>query len=98
MRSAANTGAAEASGTTFAGGKLVDHVESDLHHRHHDQLRQAIQRIQREGIVTTVPGGNEYLALVIRIDQAHQVAQHNAMLVSQPERGRIMAASPGSDR
>jgi hypothetical protein len=33
--------------------------------------------------MTAIPCGNENLALVIRIDQANQVAQHDAMLVAE---------------
>jgi hypothetical protein len=35
--------------------------------------------------VAAVPGTDHQLALVIAVDQAHQIAQHDAMLVAQAQ-------------
>jgi hypothetical protein len=83
----------------LAGVELIDHIErqpASTGTTH--QLRNSIERIEREALVATIPHRHHQLALIIRIDQADQIAQHDAVLVTKPERGRIIAARPGSAR
>ena len=41
-------GAAKTSGAALALFKIIDDVEADLHHRHHHELGEPIERIQSE--------------------------------------------------
>ena len=75
--------AAKASGAPCAQGELLHDIELRLHHRHDDQLRHAFHGHERERDLTAIPQRNKYLSLVIRIYQSHQIAQHDAVLVSQ---------------
>nr|GEU28492.1 hypothetical protein [Tanacetum cinerariifolium] len=70
------------SGATFAAAEVVDDIKTDLQHRHDDQLGQAFHRVERERAVAAVPGGDHQLALVIGVDQAYQIPQHDAVLVA----------------
>ena len=72
--------------TAFAalrGRKRIDHTKLRLHHGHDDQLRQPLHRLQRESYIAAVPRADHELALVIAVNQAHQVTQHDAMFVAQ---------------
>ncbi|MNR21009.1 hypothetical protein D3C85_1378830 [compost metagenome] len=54
-----------------------------LHHRHQHQLRQALTDRHGEFGLATVPAGDHQRALVIGVDQADQIAQHDAVFVAQ---------------
>ena len=82
-RAYALPGAAEAAGAARAGGELLHHLELDLHHRHHHQLRDALQRLDGERGLAAVPHRDEDLPLVVGVDQADQVAEHDAVLGAQ---------------
>lgn len=71
------------------GVKFVDDVKSDLQHRNDDELRQAVERIEREALVAAIPGQHHDLALIIESIQPDQIAENDAVLVTGPERGRI---------
>jgi len=85
-------GAAETAGAPLRGAEIFDDVELRLYDRNDDELREALERVQREGRRAPVPGRYHQLALVVGVDQTDQVAQHDAVLVPSPERGRISAA------
>ena len=76
-------GAAEPAAAAFAQREFFDDVELCLHHRHDHQLRHALHRHQREWDLAAIPQRNEDLPLIIRVDQADQVAEHDAVLMPQ---------------
>jgi hypothetical protein len=47
-------------------------------------------------MAAAVPAAHEQLALVVRIDQSYEVAEHDPCLCPSPERGRMSAASSAS--
>jgi hypothetical protein len=59
-------------------------VEGHLHHGHDDHLRNAVQRLDGDRRLAPIPGTDHQRSLVIRVNQAHQVAQHDALFVPQP--------------
>ena len=75
--------AAETAVATRAWCKIVDQAEIHLHHGNDDELRQPFERVQGEGLVAAVPGGNQDLSLIVRVNQADQIAQHDAVLVAE---------------
>ena len=77
------SGAAETAGTPCAFPEFIDDVEADLKYRDDDQLRQSVQRVQCESLVAAVPCRNHQLSLIIRVDQTDEVAQYDAVFVSQ---------------
>ena len=76
-------GVPEAAGTALAFVEALDQLEMRLHHRHQHQLRDALADGDLESGIAAVPAGDHQLALVVRVDQADQVAQHDAVLVAQ---------------
>src|SRR5450830_1733288 len=84
-------GAAEAASTAFAflvRVEFVDDVKTNLHDRHHDQLRQPLHRLQGERLLAAVPGRDHQLALIIGVDQAYQIPQYDAVLVTHAAAGQ----------
>src|SRR2546427_1965726 len=76
--------APEASGTALARGKFLDHVQLHLHHRHDQELRDAVHRVDRERLFRPVPDRYHDLTLVVGVDQAHQIPKNDAVLVPEP--------------
>src|SRR5690348_17074993 len=76
-------GGSEAARAALALLERVDDVERDLHHRDHHELRDALERLHDERLLAAVPARDEHLSLVIGIDEAHQVAEHDAVLVPE---------------
>ena len=77
-------GAPEPVGAAGARREFIDHVEANLHDRDHDELGQSFHRCDDKRRTATIPGGNEDLPLIIRVDQPDQVSQHDAVLVPEP--------------
>ena len=75
---------AEAPVPTIADVELVDDIELNLLDRHENHLCDALARLNLVRIRTPIPAGDEYLALVVGIDQPGQVAQHEPVFVTQP--------------
>src|SRR5690606_32206487 len=76
-------GAAEAPGAPFARGEFLDDVEADLQDGDDQQLGDPFEGLDREGGVAAVPDRYHQLALVVRIDQADEVPEDDAMLVAE---------------
>src|SRR6185312_5018911 len=76
-------GAAEPAGPALARRKFIHDVELGLHDGHDHELRETLHRIEREGGMTAVPRRDHQLALVVRVDQADEVAQHDAVFVTE---------------
>src|SRR5690554_5835083 len=76
-------GAAEAAVTPRAGFEGVDDFQLGLQHRYQDILGQTFEWLQYERGAAAVPGRDHQLALVVGVDQPHQVAQHDAMFVAK---------------
>lgn len=76
-------GMAEAAFATVGGVKICHQVKFCLNHWHKDHLRDTLARFNGEAVLTTVPDGNHQLTLIVGVDQANQVAQHNAMLMAK---------------
>ena len=74
---------AKAAGAAMRAFKFLDDFKTDLNNRDDNKLRNAIADFDGETFVAAVPAGNKQLALVIRINQANQVAQHNAMFMAE---------------
>ncbi|MCY1410408.1 hypothetical protein D9M71_257770 [compost metagenome] len=73
----------ETTGAALAFVEAVDQLEMRLHHRHQNQLGDALADGDGERGLAAVPAGHHQLALVVRVDQPDQVAQHHAVLVAQ---------------
>lgn len=89
-----DTGVAEATCPARTGRKVIDDIKSRPDHRYEYQLGNTIARLDGKSVPAAVPAGDEYLALIIRIDKPHQVAEHNTMLMTetgawQDDRGQL---------
>jgi len=74
---------AESAVTAIAVLKFLNYHESDLLDRHEYHLCDAFTRLDLVRLAAPVPTGNEDLALIVRIDQAGQVAQHQSVLMAE---------------
>ena len=81
-------GTAESARPTFAVAKIFYDVERHLHHRHDDHLRDALQWVQHEWRLPAVPQRDENLPLVVGVDKADKIPQHDAMFVAEPGAGK----------
>src|SRR5690348_553145 len=75
--SLSSPGGSEAAGAAGAGLELFHDLELDLRDGHHDQLRNAVERLDGERRGAAVPNGDHERSLVIRVDEADQVAEHD---------------------
>src|SRR3990167_4419207 len=76
-------GVAEAACATLTFVELLDQLEMRLDHRHQNQLGDTLADGNGEGALPAVPAGHHQLALVVRVDQADQVAEDDAMFMAQ---------------
>src|SRR5258706_9388774 len=77
-------GGTETTRAALAVVERFDDVELDLHHRHDQELRDALHRIHHEGLAPAVPARDEHLPLVVRVDEPDEVAEHDPVLVAEP--------------
>ena len=94
--------AAESARAARALGKVVHHFKGSLNHGQHNHLRDALHRFDFKGLAAPVPQRYHQLALIVRINQSDQIAQHNAVFVPQPRTrqdggGKIGAADVDGD-
>src|SRR5690554_5724760 len=86
---------AKAAGASLTRGKLLHHLELRLHDRYDDELRDALARLDREGVPPAVPTRDHQLALIVRIDQADQIAEYDAVLMAEPRARKNRCREPG---
>jgi hypothetical protein len=72
-------------------------IEPDALDRHEHHLRDTLPGLHDERVAATIPARHEYLTLVVGIDQANQIPQHDPMLMSEPgageqDRGKVRRA------
>src|SRR5690242_9292375 len=77
------TGVAEAARTARRGAELRHHLELHLHHRNDYQLRNALARTDGERLSAPIPAGQHQLTLVVRVDQPHEIAEHDAVAMAE---------------
>jgi hypothetical protein len=63
--------------------EVLHHFKVYLNDRHHDELCDALAWLQGEGLLTAVPAGDHKLALIVRIDESHEIAEHDAVTVAE---------------
>lgn len=74
----------ESSGAARRRFEVRDDLKIDLHHRDDDELGDALARLKREGLLAAIPARHHELTLVVRIDQANEIAEHDAMAMAKP--------------
>src|SRR4030067_685690 len=90
-----DAGMAEAAGAAPAFLEFLHNLELGLRHRHEHHLRDAVAWFDGERRLSAVPAGDEYLSLVIGVDQADQVAEHDAVLVAEAGARQQHGRKPG---
>src|SRR5690554_1112484 len=80
--------AAKTTFTTFTGSEFVDDREVGLNDRDDDQLGDTFQRVENEALVSAIPARDQQLSLIIGIDEADQVAEYDAMFVTEAGAGQ----------
>src|SRR4030065_180229 len=90
-----DAGMAEAAGAAPAFLEFLHNLELGLRHRHEHHLRDAVAGVDGERRLSAVPAGDEYLSLVIGVDQADQVAEHDAVLVAEAGARQQHGREPG---
>lgn len=74
--------AAKSTCTTVTDREFIYEVELHLCHGDDDQLGDTLHRHQVERVVSAIPDGDEYLPLIVGVDEADQIAQHDAVFVT----------------
>ncbi len=69
--------------TTLTLVEIFNDIELYLYDRYEQHLCDSLARLHLITFRTTIPARDEYLSLVIGIDQAGQVAEYQSMFVSQ---------------
>ena len=78
-----SSGMAETTGTAFGFGEIVDNFKRRLNHRHQHVLGEAFAGFEGEFFLATVPAAYHQLTLIIRVNQANQIAQHDTVFMAQ---------------
>jgi len=73
----------ETTATALTGIEFRDNLKLGFHHRDENHLGNPVTRFNRECLMTAVPARYEYLALIVRIDQSHEIAEHDPVLVAK---------------
>jgi len=74
----------ESSGAARRRFEVFNNLQLNLHHRDDHELRNTLARLQSEGLMTSIPARHHEFALVVRIDEPDEIAEHNAVAVTQP--------------
>ena len=77
------SGAAKSSRATRSRGKFGNDFELDLQYRYDDQLGDAFHRLDGEGHLAAIPHRDKNLPLIVGIDQADEIAEHDAVFMPQ---------------
>ena len=77
-------GAAKTTRAAIACRKLIDDIKSDLQHGYHHKLCEAVHRVQCVDFFAAIPYRDENFTLVVGVNQADQIAEHNAVFVAKP--------------
>jgi len=68
--------------SAVAFGEIFHLFKGDLHNGYKHQLRDTFADFDSECGVTAVPARYQQLPLIVRIDQADQIAQYNAVFMA----------------
>ena len=77
------TRATEATCAALAFVEFFDHIHCNLQYRNHDELRDALHGLQGKSGLRAIPQRDHDLSLVIGIDQADKIAEHDAVFMTQ---------------
>ncbi len=86
---------AKAPGTTLTVVKILDDIELHLLYWHENHLSDALAGPNVVSFRAAIPAGNEHLALVVRIDEAGQVAKDESVFVAQAGTRQQYGGQPG---
>ena len=101
------SGMPETTGPTIALIEFLHLFENRAHHRDQDQLCDAFADLDPKRGMPAIPAGHVKLTLIIRVDQADQIAQHDTVLMPQSRtrqddscqrRIRNVDGDPGGDQ
>jgi len=67
--------------TTITRIEIIDDLEAGLYDRDKYHLRDSLTRINGKTVAAPIPAGNKQLPLVIRINQASEISQHNTVFM-----------------
>jgi len=66
-----------------AGIEVRHDLKFDLHHRDDHELRDALAGREREGFMPSIPARNHEFPLIVRINQADEIAEHDAVAMAE---------------
>src|SRR6185437_16133491 len=76
-RSSVRPAAAEAARTSTGSVEIVDEAKRRLHDWDEHELRDALERLDRERFAAAIPAAHHQRSLVIRINETDQVAEND---------------------
>ncbi len=86
---------AETTLSAFTLAKLANDPERDLFDRYENHLRNAFARLHFVGLRSAIPAGNKDLSLVVGVNKAGEIAQHQAVLVPKAGPREKDGSQPG---
>jgi hypothetical protein len=87
--------ATESCRTSGAPGERINDIEFHLNDGDYNQLRDALERFELEKLITAIPYRDEDLSLVVRVDQANQIAENDTVFVAQSRARQYHCRQPG---
>ena len=75
--------ASETTSPTITRDELGHLIKLNLQHRNNYQLGDAFLRRDSERRVAAIPATHHELALIVAVDQAHQITQHDSVLMAE---------------
>src|ERR1039457_6551387 len=76
------TCAAKPAAGADASREVGDDLERRMYDRHDNQLRKSVHWIHGECVLAAIPTAHHKGSLVIRVDQANQVPEHDPVLMA----------------
>ena len=74
----------KSAGAPVAGIKLFHDLELNLFNRDEHHLCNAFTGLNFVAVTAAIPAGDKHLPLVVRVDKACQVTEHESVFVAQP--------------
>ena len=81
-------GRTEAVRTAVRFAEFIHEFKLRLGNRDNHKLRDAVKGIDRESVPAPVPDGDHEFALVIRVNETDEIAEHDAVLMAEPRAGK----------
>lgn len=88
-------GVAKSAGPALTLIEFLDDLEVHLHDRDQHHLRDALAGLYNEALSAAVPARQVHLALIVGIDEANEIAENDAVFVTETGAGQQHRSQAG---